>query len=388
MPSAAPALDQSRAFRTLAAARRGSELVMFGLIPVVFTGLFVLEFALGFHTFDFHTFWHSGRDLLHGRSPYPDSMPLVAHQKTFRPFVYPAPAAVLIAPFALLPYAVADVVWWVIGVASIALALRLLGVRDWRCYGAAFASLPVFAALGNGSVSALLVLGTAALWRYRSRVWIAAAVLAGLVAAKLFLWPLGVWLLVTRRVRACLLSVVLAVAGAIAGWAVIGFAGMRDYPHLLDRLTALVAAESYSPYALFRSLGASPGLARLLMFGAGVLVLAAVVVVSRRPDGDRRAFTLALAAALVLSPIVWPHYLALLFVPIALAQPEIGLAWSAPIGLWVVSASWSNGDPKLIAPVLAVAGALLGWCAYVAEPRESRNSSTAALNAAGSRSGR
>jgi hypothetical protein len=385
MPSAAPALSDSRAFRRLAVARRVSEAILFGAVPILYAGVFVFEFALGFHTFDFHTFWLSGRDVLHGRSPYPDSMPLVAHRETFRPFVYPAPAALLIAPLAFIPYAVADVIWWAIGAAAIWLALRILGVRDWRCYGAAFASMPVFTALGNGSVSALLVLGSAALWRYRSRAWVAAAVLAGLVAAKLFLWPLGFWLLVTRRIRACALSAVIAVAAALAGWAAIGFAGMREYPHLLDRLTALVAAESYSPYALFRALGASPGLARLLMLAAGALVLGAVVAVSRRPDGDRRAFTLALAAALVLSPIVWPHYLALLFVPIALAQPELGLAWSAPIGLWVVNASWSDGDPKLIAPVLAVAGALLAWCAYATEPR---NSSTAALNAAGSRSGR
>jgi hypothetical protein len=385
MPSAAPAVSDSRAFRRLAAVRRGSELVLFGLIPVVFMGAFVLEFALGFHTFDFHTFWRSGRDVLQGQSPYPASLPLVAHQVTFRPFVYPAPAAVLIAPLALVPYAAADIIWWTIGVAAVWLALRLLGVRDWRCYGAAFASMPVFTALGNGSVSALLLLGTAALWRYRSQAWVAAGVLAGLVAAKLFLWPLGVWLLATRRLRACVLSVVIAAAGTVAGWAAIGFAGMREYPHLLDRLTALVAADSYSPYALFRAFGASSGLARLLVFAAGAALLAGVLAIARRPEGDRRAFTLAVAAALVLSPIVWPHYLVLLFVPIALAQPEVGLAWSAPIGLWLVNASWSDGDPRLIAPVLAVTGALLGWCVYASEPR---NSSTTALNAAGSRSGR
>src|SRR5581483_4488839 len=144
------------------------------------------------------------------------------------------------------------------------LAFRLLRVADRRCYGAAFASFPVFDTLGNGAISALLVLGAAALWRYRDRALAAGSILAALVAAKLFLWPLGIWLLATRRIRATASSVVVCVVGAAAAWAVIGFAGVSRYPELLDRLTALVGAKSFSPYALVVSLGGSTGAARVL----------------------------------------------------------------------------------------------------------------------------
>jgi hypothetical protein len=254
----------------------------------------------------------------------------------------------------------ADALFALLGAAAIAYALRLLDIRDWRCYGAAFASFPVFAALGNGAISALLVLGAAALWRFRDGTWAAAALLAGLVAAKVFLWPVGIWLLATRRFRATFLSALVCGVGAVGAWGVLGFAGLAQYPHLLDRLTALVAAQSFSPYALVVSLGGSPTLARLITAAGGAAILAAIAVVARTPDGERRAFTLAIGAALFLSPIVWPHYLALLFVPAALASRRLSSAWLAPLGFWFFAAAWSGGHASLILPVLAIAAWVVG----------------------------
>ena len=70
---------------------------------------------------------------------------------------------------------------------------------------------------------------------------------AALVVFKLYFWPLGLWLIATRRWRAAFASVVTAVVGMLAGYAVVGFSGLRDYPRILDRLTSLVADQSYSP---------------------------------------------------------------------------------------------------------------------------------------------
>src|SRR5919201_3520715 len=123
MSSAATTLSRRPQLGVLGAALRGLELLVFGALPIIFLGLIAFEFAVGFHTFDFHTFWHSGRDVLHGRSPYPHSLPHVADRHTFRPFVYPAPAAVAMAPFALLPLTVADVLFAIIGVAALVSAL-------------------------------------------------------------------------------------------------------------------------------------------------------------------------------------------------------------------------------------------------------------------------
>lgn len=372
MPRAASAAETQLVLRFVIAAKQAFALLLFGALPLGLLGLITFKLATGAHTFDFHTFWLSGRDVLHGRSPYPDSLPALAHRTVFRPFVYPAPAAVAMVPLSLIPYAVADLVWLSVGVGAIAGALRLLGVRDWRCYGAAFASVPVCSALGNGAISALLVLGLAALWRYRSRPWAAAALLAALVVFKLYLWPLGLWLLATRRYRASLLSVAIAAAATVGGWAVIGFAGFRDYPHLLDRLTILVGDQGYAPYALFRALGASPGAARLEMLGCGASLLVGVVAYARRAAGDRAAFALGVAASLALTPIVWPHYLALCFVPLAVARPRFGLAWAAPLTFWFVTSDWSRGIPSVIGITLAVSAGILGYSVYASRERLGR----------------
>jgi hypothetical protein len=76
-----------------------------------------------------------------------------------------------------------------------------------------------------GNITTLILLGAAPVWQWRARLWRAAATVAAAVAAKLFLWPLAVWFLVTRRFGRILLATLLAgaAAGIKAGWAVIGW---------------------------------------------------------------------------------------------------------------------------------------------------------------------
>jgi glycosyl transferase family 87 len=343
---------------------RATVVIVRALEILVFVGLPLVDACFNFYwvsrgqgLFDFRTFWQAGHDVLHGRSPYPHTLPTSATGGTFRPFVYPASAAYFMVPFALIPWQAAEVLWLLLGVAALLLTLRLLDVRDWRCYGLVFLWPAVGSALGNGSISAVLVCACAALWRFRSRPYVAAAFLSLLVVFKLYLWPLGVWLLATRRIRATALSVAMTAAATLAGWALIGFAGLRTYPDLLSRLSILVGEESYSPYAFFRSVGAGQEAARTLMFLGGAALLAATVLYARR--SDQLAFVLAIGATFVFSPIVWPHYFVLIVVPIALASPEFGGLWLLPIAAWLATAAWSNKNPGLIGFALVVYGATL-----------------------------
>ena len=43
-------------------------------------------------------------------------------------------------------------------------------------------------------------------------------------------------------------------------------------------------------------------------------------------------------ASVVAAPIVWPHYLALLLVPLAVARPRVAAAWALPYALPLVLA--------------------------------------------------
>lgn len=347
--------------------RESSTFFFLAVVPVVFGALFTVTLVRGYQPFDFHTFWLAARDVVHGRSPYPSALPHVAEQKTFRPFVYPAPAAYALAPLAVLPYSVANALFAVIGIAAVAGALVLLDIRDWRCYGAVFAWPAVWSSMINGAISSLLVLACAALWRYRSRPVVAGSLVAALVVFKLYLWPLGVFLLATRRYRAAVVAVVVAAAATLGTWALLGFAGLRQYPKLLDRLTSLVADQSYSPYALFRSLDASAAVARYSMLGLGALLLVAIAVRGRRAGGERAAFMAAVAASLALTPIVWPHYLVLLLVFVALARPTFGAVWLGPMTLWMAMPAWSGGNPFRIGTVLAISTLVTGWCIRAVE---------------------
>src|SRR5438067_664019 len=340
MLSAATAPRASTAPRGLVVAVRSLEALVFVVLPLACAGLFAYVVVRSPALFDFQTFWQSGRDVLHGHSPHPALLPTSATTASFRPFVYPAPAAGLMVPFALLPWAVAEVVWVGLGLASVFGTLRLLDVRNWRVYGVVFVWPPVWSAVGNGTATLLLVFACVALWRWRSRPYVAGTLLALLIVFKLYLWPLGLWLLATRRSRAAVTSFLVTMTAMVAGWAAIGFAGLTGYPRLLSRLTALVADQSYSPYAFARSLGAGTAGAQAAMLCAGTALLVGIVVGARRAHGDEVAFMLAIAASLTLTPIVWPHYFALLLVVVALASRELGVGWALPIPAWFVSTAW------------------------------------------------
>jgi len=305
---------------------------------------------------NFLSFWQAGRAVLHGHSPYPllGALPAVADPLTFDPFVYPAPAAYWMVPLAILPFALAKTIFLVLNLGSVVVALRLLGVRDWRCHAAAFASVPVVAGASLGTFSPFLLLGAAAAWRYRERAVRVGLIVAALVVAKLFLWPLWLWLVYTRRFAAAALSVSVGAAVTLAAWWGLAFAGLHDYPRVLSRLTELVGTNSYSPYALLHAGGLSGATAQWLVLALGVVLVALAALRLSAIRKDDRAFVAALGVALVLTPILWPHYLVLLFVPIALLRRTLSSLWLLPLLIWFDGHAWSYGDPARIVPFLVL----------------------------------
>jgi hypothetical protein len=305
---------------------------------------------------DFLSFWEAGRHVLHAQSPYPllDALPAVADRLTFEPFVYPAPAAYLMVPLSILPFAVAKTLFLALNIASIVVGLRLLGVRDWRCHAAAFASVPLVSGSSLGTFSPLLVLGVAAAWRYRETTMRLGAIVAVLIVAKLFLWPLWLWLVYTRRFRAAALSATAGVTLTIAAWWGIGFTGFREYPRVLSRLTELVGTNSYSPYALIHAAGVSGATSQRLVLAGGAALVVLAAWRFRAVRSDERSFVATLGIALLLTPILWPHYLVLLYIPIALLRRTFSALWLLPLLMWCNANGWSDGEPVRIVPFLAL----------------------------------
>ena len=315
---------------------------------------------------DFWTFWLASRTVLHGGDPYPAiaSLPHVA-DKWFAPFVYPPVAAFLMAPFAILPYAVAPIVYFVANIFAVVLALRLLGVRDPRCYGLAFVAPPTFQAAGIGTISIPLLLLVSAAWRYRDRATRLGLLVACAVTAKLFLWPVWFWLVRTRRWRAAAVAVAASLVAVVAAWAAIGWQGLREYPTLVGRMTGLEGPHGYSIYALERVFGAGNGTAARIVSVLGVL---AVVTVLRVWRDDQALLVALIAVSFLATPILWPHYLVLLFVPVALVSPRLSWVWFAPVALWLDAAAWSHGNGLRIVGELAVCAIVVGVAVHRSLP--------------------
>jgi hypothetical protein len=301
---------------------------------------------------DFAIFRRAALAVVHGHSPYV-ATPTAADFAHFDKFVYPPAAALVFAPFAALPSGPARVLMFLTGLAAVLLALRLLRVEDWRCYSVAVLSAPAINSLALGALTSFLLLGAACAWRYRDKPVVAGIATALTALAKLFLWPLGVWLLATRRWRAAALCAGAGLILLLGGWAVIDFAGLRSYPAVVHLLEQVEAPVSYSLIAL---LGVSGGAATAVTAVLSVGGVLAIVFAARGSDGDIRAFAVAVLVSLVATPLLWLHYLLLLFLPIALYRPRLSGLWFVPLLLWATPTTHSHGITWRIALALAVVG--------------------------------
>jgi hypothetical protein len=344
--------------------------------------------------------YDAGTAILHGRDPY--RADFLAHQaaifraggtalgstaaNAFSIPLYPAPANLAVLPLSAVPFLVAGLLFTLISLGAMVLSLRLLGVRDWRCYVVTVVAWPTLFALQLGALGPLLMLGVAILWRTRDRLWPPAIALATIVLAKLFPLPLAGWLLVTRRLRALALMVVIGTIATVVAWATIGFDGMAQYPQMVSDASLIQEARATSLVAVLLAVGIPAAAAKALALAAAGALLLLAWRVARRPDGDRRAFALALLAALTASPIVWEHYMVLLFVPIALTSPRISALWFVPLSSPVLvllstafvplshAAAGSSGQTVRSAVVWLVLEAVVGiWlCVHPASSRAPR----------------
>lgn len=302
-----------------------------------------------------YVFLVAGDDVLAGRSPYMDAEEFEGPPQA--PYAYPPVLAILVAPLSALPETargvfLPGVLFSLVLVAAMAGGLLLLGVRDWRCYPVALLAPFTLEAVEYGAVGPLLVLLVALAWRCRDTPLASGAATGGLVVLKLFLWPLAVWLALTTRARAALVAVAGAGLLALGSWAAIAFRGLAEYPRLLRRLVEVEADQSYSAFAVLRALDVPEVPARALVAAGGVALLGLAWRAARDRrrstfDRDRVSLGLALTAALVLTPILWLHYLVLLFVPIALARPRLSWVWLVPAALTVLEwRDWYRGWPR------------------------------------------
>lgn len=323
--------------------RTGARLSGAALLAVALVPLYKLVVAArdDILAYDFRqTFLPAAEALLDGRSPYPE-------------YVYPPLVAFASVPFALVPSP--EIAVTAAMVACVPASLWLFGVRDWRCYVAAFLWISVFNAVQTANVTLPILLALAVCWRWRDRA-LATSLAGGLaVAAKMIAWPLVVWLALTRRWRAALGVVAVALGTTFGLWATLGFSGLAGYPDRLDRLQGAQGDRGYTFQALAADAGLAEEIGVLLAVACLAFALLGVAVYARRGD-DARSFACAAVAVIVASPVIWIHSFALLLAPVAVLRPRLSPVWFLPAALWLVSTGTGNGAPwRTAATMLAVA---------------------------------
>lgn len=296
--------------------------------------------------YDFHHFFYpQARELLSGVVPATG---------------YPPITTMLYAPFALLPRELADLAITAAMVACAVATLLVMGVRDWRCFGAAALWSPVYGAARTADLSLVFALAIAVLWRSRDRAPVAGALVAFMVATKLFLWPLWGWLAATRRWRATATTVAVGVVASAAAWSVIGLERASRLPALVRGNVLDNGSMPYTIVTVLQDLGAPVEVRYATCWGVGAALLLVAARLGRRKE-EAASLIVFIAASLVLSPIVWAHYFALLLIPVALARPRFDWLWLAPLPLIVCPAIDPALGQKLL--MLSLAGGMFAFCA-------------------------
>jgi Glycosyltransferase family 87 len=296
---------------------------------------------------DFRTYYEDAESVLDGSaplSPYPPLIPL------------------LVAPLTALPLEVVEVIAALLMLACIPAILWVLEVRDWRCYAATLLWAPVFSAVQTGNVSLPLTLGVALAYRWRDDAVRAGIATGVTIAAKLYLWPVALWLAARGRMRALAWTVGAAAAVSLAGWAIVGLGEAEQFGDDFQSDVESLVDRAYTITSILRDVGASPAIA----YGVCWAVGAALLVAGARTRDDARSLTLFLAAALVLSPIVWVHYLVALLVPLALLRPRFGPLWLAPLPLWFTPVTDGTVAERVV--LLGVLAAMVAACVLSRRP--------------------
>lgn len=315
---------------------------------------------------DWLAYYAAGRAVLAGRADALFQPAVLYHWQAPiipRPFpwLYPPGYALLFAPLALLPIAVARLAWLGVGIAALvgafATARRSLGLPIANSVLALLGFLPLLLTLSLGQVSpiTLLIFAQVAALEWRGE----ANVRAGLVAsAALYkpqlLVPLLWYWVVNRRGRALL-------GFAIGGAVVLGISFVASSQATLEYLRhGLEIAEAQRRH--LESVGKSSAIAAFVgpwAILAAALVLAALAAVRR--CGERRLVQALLwLAPLLTAPFIGAYDLSLGALAVAFLVPlfrgdrvlraAFVLAWFTPF-LWLAGITW--GAPAAFAILFA-----------------------------------
>ncbi|MEV6278544.1 glycosyltransferase 87 family protein [Nocardia sp. NPDC051832] len=242
------------------------------------------------------------------------------------PFIYPPFAALVLGPFALLPWDPAAFLFFVSSVAALAVTLYLVARRIWPArdqlrtalYATACAVPlamvlePVWATLNFGQVNLLLMALVAADVLARKPKW-RRGMLIGLAAAiKLTPAAFVLYFLVKKDYKSALTAAVTGAVATLLSFAILPKASVEYWFHGMGNVSGLSGSSFHtnqSIQAVLARFGIEKPLFTILWLAISALLLVLVVVAMRRTlDFPPLALAINAVFTLLVSPISWSHH--------------------------------------------------------------------------------
>jgi hypothetical protein len=295
----------------------------------------------------------------------------------FRPgpyglYMYSPTLGVALLPVADIALADSSMLWYAAHVLALLAAMALmpvrLSIRIWAFVIAAL-SLAIIRDSVLGNVSVPLLLPLAAAWRWLDRP-LGSVAQAVAISIRPMLGILIVWQLLRRRWLAVAWTLAAGVVLILVTLPFVGIDGYFDYLAVLRNLADVTGVEhNVDLGSTALTFGADADIATVALITGYAIAIGAVLLSLRR---DREVgFMVTLGASLLLSPLLWDHYLAMLILPAAfLAQRGRPWALALPLLSWL---------PAEALPFVVVVATLLPFIARAPAPAGSTPDATSDL---------
>ncbi len=308
---------------------------------------------------DFLVFRRAASIDLAGRSPYPTIGSASVYSGSS--FVYPYLVSWLFVPFAALPVRLAEELFVVVSIVAYLIGLKLIGVKsNFLVISLVLSSVSIIS-FQMGTLNPILFLAIAATWKFRDKPIVSGLFVAISVSTKLFLLPLLLFLVFTKRLRA--FAAACTLSGGVLGFGfLIGPLSAAGYYHLLTQLARHEGGQGYSLAALLGGLAVGTTSAVILAIASSVVIFFLALTIAEPERRQQGIFLVAVVSSLIVTPIMWASYLPLL-IP-AIATQDLRRNWLIFLG----PASWILVTPDrlgalgdTICLVVVSTSSLLNW---------------------------
>lgn len=282
-------------------------------VPLLVVGAIVVVMVVVFlplsRSYDLDVFLRAGYAAVHAQQVYPSPGSPVVYSGSS--FVYPYFAVWPFVALAGMSSGLSTMLFFFVCVCAVLVAC-LAGAKGdpWPAMLTLCTAFTI-TGLQLGALSPLLFVGVVFLWRLRDRPVAFALLAAPVIACKLFLVPLLVWLVLVRRYRAFAYASASTLALLALSFA-LGPIGPAQYLELLSQLGAHEAPSGFGLVGALMNAHLASAAAEATGVAVALALFAAAHVHFRRTHDERVSFCAGIVAALVLTPVLWSHYLILL----------------------------------------------------------------------------